>query len=108
MSGVLISDDASSWYESGPVCDAVIRGNAFMNCEEDAILIKPENKKYNGPVHRNILIENNLFVLNDTHAVNISCSSDIVLQGNTYAGNPKNNKCVVADRVENIVTDEPK
>ncbi len=108
MSGVLISDDASSWYESGPVCDVQIRGNAFMNCEEDAILIKPENKKYNGPVHRNILIENNLFVLNDTHAVNISCSSDIVLRGNTYAGNPKNNKWVVADKVENIVTDEPK
>lgn len=107
MSGVLISDDASDWYESGPVCDVVIRGNAFMNCEEDAILIKPENKKYNGPVHRNILIENNLFVLNNTHAVNVSCSSDIIIKGNTYAGNPENNQWIVADKVENLVTDEP-
>jgi len=108
MSGILISDDAREWFESGCVNDAVIRGNAFMNCEEDAILIKPENKKYNGPIHRNILIENNLFVLNDTHALNISSSSGIVMQGNTYAGKPKNSKWVVADRVENLVTDEPK
>lgn len=108
MSGVLISDDASGWYESGCVCDAIIRGNAFMNCDEDVILIKPEVKKYNGPVHRNILIENNLFVLNDTHAVNASCSSDIVLRGNTYAGNPKNGKWTVFDKVDNFVTDEPK
>ena len=78
-----------------------------MNCEDDAILIKPENIKYNGPVHRNILIENNLFVLNDAHAVNVSCSSDVVIKGNTYAGNPKNNNWVIADKVDNIVTDEP-
>lgn len=106
MSGVLISDDAKEWFESGCVNDVVIRGNAFMNCEEDAILIKPENPKYDGPIHRNILIENNLFVLNDTHALNVSCSSDIVLKGNTYAGNPKNNKYIVADKVENLVTDK--
>ena len=106
MSGVLISDDAKEWFESGCVNDVVIRGNAFMNCEEDAILIKPENRKYDGPIHRNILIENNLFVLNDTHALNVSCSSDIVLKGNTYAGNPKNNKYIVADKVENLVTDK--
>ncbi len=108
MSGVLISDDASTWFESGCVCDVVIRGNAFMNCEADAILIKPENKKYAGPVHRNILIENNLFVMNDTYAVNASCCSDVVVRGNTYAGNPKNNKWIVTDKVENFVADEPK
>ncbi len=106
MSGVLISDDAREWFESGCVNDVIIRGNAFMNCEGDAILIKPENSRYNGPVHRNILIENNLFVLNDTHAVNVSCSSDIVIKGNTYGGNPKNNKYIVSDKVENLVTDK--
>ncbi len=108
MSGVLISDDAEKWFESGCVRDVAIRGNAFMNCEEDAILVKPENQKYEGSVHTNILIENNLFVLNDTHAVNVSCSSDVVLRGNTYAGMPKNDKWVVADKVDNFVTDEPK
>lgn len=108
MSGVLISDDASDWYESGCVKDVVIRGNAFMNCEENAILIKPENKKYAGPVHRNILIENNLFVLNDTHALNVSCSADITMRGNTYAGEPKDGKWVVSRNVQNLITDEPK
>jgi len=106
MNGVLISDDASNWYESSFVRDVVIRGNAFMNCEEDAILVKPENKKYNGPVHSNILIENNLFVLNNTHAVNISDSADVVIRDNTYAGSPKNNKRVVTDKVTSLVTDE--
>lgn len=106
MSGILISDDGKEWFESGCVNDVVIRGNAFMNCEGDAILIKPENEKYNGPVHRNILIENNLFVLNDTHGVNAFCCSDVVLRGNTYAGNPKNNEYIVADKVDNLVTDK--
>ena len=84
-----------------------IRGNAFMNCDENAILIKPENKKYAGPIHKNILIENNLFVLNETHALNACCSSNIVMKSNTYAGNPKNGKWVITDKVDNITTDEP-
>lgn len=108
MSGILISDDASNWYESGCVNDVVIRGNAFMNCEENAILIKPENKKYAGPVHRNILIENNLFVANGIYALNVSSSSDIVMRGNTYAGEPKGGKWTLSDRVNNFVCDCPK
>ena len=107
MSGVLFSDDASSWYESGCVCDAVIRGNAFMNCEGDAILIKPENTKYNGPVHRNILIENNLFVLNNTHALCASSSAGITMRGNTYAGTPAEDGWTFTHNVEDFVTDEP-
>lgn len=108
MSGILISDDANYWYESGPVRDVTIRGNAFMNCEENAILIKPEIKKYQGSVHKNILIENNLFVLNNTHALNVSCTENVIMRGNTYAGTPKYNKWVAADRVEGITTDCPK
>lgn len=107
MSGILISGDASNRYESGCVSDVEIRGNAFMNCEENAILIKPENKKYKGPVHRKILIENNLFVLNDTYALNARCSTDIVMRGNTYAGVPKNKKLVVTDKVDNFTCDAP-
>lgn len=107
MSGILISDDASHWYESGCVNDVEIRGNAFMNCEDNAILIKPENKKYKGPVHKNILIENNLFVLNETHALNARFSNDIIMRGNTYAGTPKNKKWVVAEKVNGFISDAP-
>lgn len=108
MSGILISDDATSWYESGCVSDVVIRGNAFMNCEENAILIKPENRKYDGPVHRNILIENNLFVLNGIYALNASSSSGITMKGNTYAGEPKDDNWVVTHKVDDFICDCPK
>lgn len=108
MSGILISDDASGWYESGMVCDVVIRGNAFMNCEENAILIKPENKKYAGPVHKNILIENNLFIINNTHALSVSGSSDVVMRNNVYKGRPRDRKWVNAKTTLNLTTDCPK
>lgn len=108
MSGILISNDASSWYESGPVRDVVIRGNAFMNCEENAILIKPENRKFAGPVHKNIVIENNLFIINNTYALNVSDSSDIVMRDNVYKGRPANYRWVNSKNTVNIVTDCPK
>lgn len=108
MSGILISDDADNWYESGCVNDVIIRGNAFMNCEENAILIKPENRKYAGPVHRNILIENNLFVLNNIYALNVSNSANIVMKDNVYKGKPANRRWVNSKNTENLVTDCPK
>ena len=108
MSGILISDDASSWFESGMVQDVTIRGNAFMNCEDNAILIKPENGKYMGPVHKNILIENNLFVLNNTHALNVSSTENVIMRNNVYKGKPLNNKWVLSGNTKNIKTDCPK
>lgn len=107
MSGILISDDASDWYESGCVRDVVIRGNAFMNCEESAILIKPEIRKYAGPVHKNILIENNLFIINNIYALAVYGAEDIVMKDNVYKGRPLNGKWIVARNTENIVTDCP-
>ncbi len=108
MSGILISNDASSWYESGCVRDVVIRGNAFMNCDENAILIKPENRRYAGPVHRNILIESNLFIINNTYALNVSNSADIVMRDNVYKGRPADHRWVNAKNTENLITDCPK
>lgn len=108
MSGILISDDASYWYESGCVRDVAIRGNAFMNCDENAILIKPEIKRYGGSVHRNILIENNLFVLNNTHALNVSSTANVLMRNNVYRGKAKYGKYVMAENVENFVSDAPK
>lgn len=104
-SGILISDDASSWYESGMVQDVTISGNAFINCEENGILIKPENRKYAGPVHRNITIKNNLFILNNIHAVNVSSSDNIVLQDNVYRGKAPGNQIVVSRNCSNLVRD---
>nr|WP_308638242.1 right-handed parallel beta-helix repeat-containing protein [Paenibacillus silvisoli] len=65
MSGILIADDAESWYESGSVKDVTIRNNTFNHCggrEHPVILIAPENTSVDPdvPVHRNIRIEGNI------------------------------------------------
>lgn len=42
MSAILISDDASSWYESGAVRSVTIARNSFIHCVDPVILIWPE------------------------------------------------------------------
>ncbi|RED60344.1 right-handed parallel beta-helix repeat-containing protein [Cohnella lupini] len=71
MSAILIADDAESWFESGRVQDVTIRGNEFMECggtEHAVIRIEPENSIISDayPVHSNIRIERNRFVMNDS------------------------------------------
>lgn len=61
MSAILVADDAMSWYESGPVHDLTIRRNTFLQCGGPMILISPECRKNDGPVHRNIRVEENVF-----------------------------------------------
>lgn len=69
MSAILIAGDAISWFESGPVCDVLIKGNIFVDCTYNGgnrnavIAINPSNSVVdaNHPVHKNIRIENNLF-----------------------------------------------
>lgn len=107
MSGILVSDDALSWYESGPVKSMMIRGNAFMNCEDNAILIAPENRKFAGYVHENIFIDNNLFVLNSIPALNVNSSRNIRMRDNVYKGKPSFGKYVIYKNVESLVTDTP-
>ena len=87
--------------------DVIIRGNAFMNCEENAILIKPENKRFGGYVHSGILIENNLFVMNNAHVLNASSTSGITMRANVYKGTPLKGKWIVTENCENVSTDAP-
>lgn len=61
MSGILIADDARSWFESGMVHDITIQDNNFIECNTPVILIAPENDRNEGYVHRNITIKNNRF-----------------------------------------------
>lgn len=58
--GILIEDDASGWFESGPVRDMLIRNNRFVRC---GIAITPKTKsdKPGDWVHENIRIEDNVF-----------------------------------------------
>ncbi|SUE34351.1 right-handed parallel beta-helix repeat-containing protein [Rikenella microfusus] len=86
MSGILIADDARSWFESGMVRDVTIRGNRFVECASPAILIAPENDRNGGYVHRNIRIENNRFRLSDAGAaVSAKSVGGLQIRGNLFS-----------------------
>ena len=59
-SGILVEDDASGWFESGPIRDLTIRNNTFIGC---GIRVNPHaNNIVKGePVHENIRITGNHF-----------------------------------------------
>lgn len=84
MSSILLSDDAKSWYESGMCRDVTIKNNQFDYCCATPVLIKPENKKYNGAVHKNIKIINNCFNHYKGYAVRAKSSDDILISGNKF------------------------
>jgi len=81
MSGVLISDDAASWYESGEVTDLKIDNNTFWDCGEPVINIHPENTQP-GTVHKNIRILNNAFYLKDRIALSAKSTNNINFTAN--------------------------
>ena len=60
MASILIEDDASGWFESGPVRDLTIRGNRFIGC---GIQINPHASSFvkGEPVHENIRVTGNHF-----------------------------------------------
>lgn len=81
MSGLLVADDAASWYESGEVTDLKIDNNTFLNCGEPVINIHPENKQL-GVVHKNIKILNNTFYLMDRSALSAKSTNNISFAAN--------------------------
>ncbi|MCR8556252.1 right-handed parallel beta-helix repeat-containing protein [Mucilaginibacter sp. BJC16-A38] len=80
--GILVEDDAESWYESGIVKDLTIRKNNFVECGEPVVSIHPENKVYKGAVHQNISIIGNRFILKDTSAMSAQSVSNISFSDN--------------------------
>ncbi|MGN0467405.1 MAG: right-handed parallel beta-helix repeat-containing protein, partial [Acutalibacteraceae bacterium] len=89
MSGILLSDDAKSWYESGMCRDVTIKNNTFDYCGGTPILIKPENRKYAGAVHENIRIIGNTFKKYNGACISIKDSNDILIENNTYKSSKK-------------------
>lgn len=84
MHGILIADDARSWFESGMVRDVTIRGNHFIECAEPVINIAPENDRNAGPVHRNIRIENNRFELIGIPAISAKSVEGLKITNNLF------------------------
>ena len=89
MSGVLCSDDAKNWYESGMCTDVTVRDNLFESVGAPPVLILPENAVHAGPVHRNIRIENNNFLRYPEGPCVFAKSTDrLTVSGNTCAHAP--------------------
>lgn len=86
MSAIAVSDDARSWYESGPVYDLTIRNNHFIECGSPVISIAPENDHPNGTVHKGIRIEKNRFTLKDKLAIYARWTDNIQISGNYFEG----------------------
>lgn len=86
MSGILLSDNANNWYESGMCRNVTIENNLFEYCGETPVLIKPENRVYGGAVHSSISITNNVFENYKGYCICAQSSSELTISGNTFAG----------------------
>ena len=90
MHAILIANDASSWYESGPVQDVTVRGNTFEECGYNqapgnyVIAIAPENHQLvpGYRIHRNIRIENNIFKVYDYPILTARSTENLIFTGN--------------------------
>jgi polygalacturonase len=94
MAAILISNDASGWYESGPVEDVDIRNNVFEECGYNSapnnyyISILPDTKKPGEGyyVHRNIRITGNTFKTYDRPIMIARSTNGIVFRNNIITG----------------------
>ena len=86
MSGILLSDDAKSWYESGMCKDVTIENNTFDYCGQTPILIKPENRMYAGAVHKNIKLIGNTFKKYKGYSISAKDTDGILLKDNNFSG----------------------
>lgn len=85
MPSILVSDDARGWYESGPVHDLTIRHNTFIECGSPVIAITPEIDRFDRPVHRNIIIEANRFILKDAStAIRLNATDNVHVVDNIF------------------------
>ncbi len=84
LSGVLLSDDASSWYESGMCRNVEIKNNIFEYCGDTPILIKPENVKHKGAVHKGIVISDNEFLSYENECIYAKSAENIEISGNKF------------------------
>lgn len=91
MHAILIENDASGWYESGPVTDVTIRNNQFIECGYNSspdnyiIKINPEAHEWvrGYYVHRNIKIENNYFKVYDYPVLRAYNTKGLVFMNNS-------------------------
>lgn len=90
MHAILIENDASGWFESGPVTDVVIRNNLFQECgynsapDNYVIKIAPQNRQLvdGHYVHKNIRIDRNTFIVHDSPLLSARSTSNLLFGNN--------------------------
>lgn len=82
MSGILIENDASGWYESGCVRNMKIEDNYFIRCGEPVIHINPRNRAKNDAVHQNVNIVDNEFDLRGSKSVRAKSTTGLQIAHN--------------------------
>ena len=102
MSGILLSDDADNWYESGMCLDMTIKNNIFDYCGENGVLIKPENTQHEGAVHKNITIDGNIFKKCEKTCFDIKDTDNVIIKNNVAVECPEK---LVVKNVTNIAKD---
>ncbi|MGL5381108.1 NPCBM/NEW2 domain-containing protein [Clostridium sp.] len=85
MSSIFISSDAHQWYESGPTNNVTIKNNIFDRSAGPVIDFGPTNQVYNenNPVHNNIVIEDNIFNINNTTVLKGKSVGNLEFKNNT-------------------------
>lgn len=99
MAHIFISNDASDWYESGPVRDVEIYSNKFMlqptkqyeqlNCP--GVLVKPITlgRRVSKPIHKNIKIYSNYFNVGRDKPITAIGVEGLDVYGNYYDGSSR-------------------
>lgn len=91
MHAILIENDASGWYESGPVMDVTIRNNQFIECGHNSlpgsyvIKINPEAHEWipGYYVHNNIQIVQNYFKVYNPPVLQAYSTKGLIFMNNT-------------------------
>lgn len=105
MSAILVSDDARSWYESGPAHDVTIRGNEFIECGSPVVNIAPEIDVYGGPVHRNVTVCENRFRILQGQAVSARAVDGLTVSGNYFETSLDPQGLVTTDRCLHVTVE---
>lgn len=105
MASILLSDDAKSWYESGPCHDVEIKNNYFGTCRSHFIQILPENGLNTNTVHKNIKITGNTFDSEFDKGIEINCAENVTIQNNTVKNSKVRDSFVKVNNSKNIVNE---
>lgn len=107
MPAILVENDANFWFESGPVHNMLIEGCRFDTCSEPVICFNPQNKIFQGAVHRNIRIENNHFELMKGCALQLYSTEHCSFLNNTFHNPTKYSPLFLLRHADHFTHDVP-